>query len=125
MWHYEPPLCDMRHAIEDVLDLPAQWTKLPAFADLDAETAQQVLGEAAKFARDVLAPTNAGGDLESCRRNGGDVRTPTGFGEAYRVYVGAGWVARALQLVAAGRARLALLPTLLPTPLPTPLPALA
>jgi len=95
MWHYEPPLCDMRHAIEDVLDLPAQWTKLPAFADLDAETAQQVLGEAAKFARDVLAPTNAGGDLESCRRNGGDVRTPTGFGEAYRVFVGAGWLAQA------------------------------
>ncbi|MEO8807987.1 MAG: acyl-CoA dehydrogenase family protein [Burkholderiaceae bacterium] len=95
MWHYEPPLRDMRYVIEDVLGLPAQWARLPAFAELDADTAQQVLGEAAKFARDVLAPTNAGGDLEACHWNDGEVRTPKGFREAYRAFVDAGWPALA------------------------------
>jgi alkylation response protein AidB-like acyl-CoA dehydrogenase len=103
MWHYEPPLRDMRYVIEDVLGLPAQWAKLPAFADLDAETAQQVLDEAAKFARDVLAPTNAGGDLEGCRWTDGEVRTPTGFGEAYRAFVAAGWPALACAPDAGGQ----------------------
>lgn len=95
MWHYEPPLRDMRYVIEDVLGLPAQWARLPAFAELDADTAQQVLGEAAKFARDVLAPTNAGGDLEGCHWADGEVRTPKGFREAYRAFVDAGWPALA------------------------------
>ena len=50
MWHYEPPLRDMRCLIEDVrglpaqcegvLGLPAQWSVLPAFAELDADTAR-------------------------------------------------------------------------------------
>ena len=95
MWHYEPPLRDMRYVIEDVLGLPAQWARLPAFAELDADTAQQVLGEAAKFARDVLAPTNAAGDLEGCHWKDGEVRTPRGFREAYRAFVDAGWPALA------------------------------
>ena len=103
MWHYEPPLRDMRYVIEDVLGLPAQWAKLPAFAYLDAGTAQQVLDEAAKFARDVLAPTNAGGDLEGCRWSDGEVRTPTGFGEAYRAFVAAGWPALACAPAAGGQ----------------------
>ncbi|MBC7734173.1 MAG: acyl-CoA dehydrogenase family protein [Bacteriovorax sp.] len=103
MWHYEPPLRDMRYVIEDVLGLPAQWAKLPAFADLDAGTAQQILDEAAKFARDVLAPTNAGGDLEGCQWRGGEVRTPTGFGEAYRAFVAAGWPALACAPDAGGQ----------------------
>ena len=95
MWHYEPPLRDMRYVMEDVLGLPAQWARLPAFAELDADTAQQVLGEAAKFARDVLAPTNAAGDLEGCHWKDGEVRTPRGFREAYRAFVDAGWPALA------------------------------
>ncbi|MEQ1685008.1 MAG: acyl-CoA dehydrogenase family protein [Burkholderiaceae bacterium] len=95
MWHYEPPLRDMRYVIEDVLGLPAQWARMPAFAELDAGTAQQVLDEAAKFARDVLAPTNAGGDLEGCHWQDGEVRTPQGFREAYRAFVAAGWPALA------------------------------
>jgi alkylation response protein AidB-like acyl-CoA dehydrogenase len=95
MWHYEPPLRDMRYVIEDVLALPAQWVRLPAFAELDADTAQQVLDEAAKFARDVLAPTNASGDLEGCHWKDGAVRTPRGFREAYRAFVDAGWPALA------------------------------
>ena len=103
MWAYEPPLRDMRYVIEDVLDLPGHWARLPAFADLDADTARQVLDEAAKFARDVLAPTNAGGDLEGCHWEGGAVRTPTGFRAAYRAFVEAGWPALACAPDAGGQ----------------------
>ena len=103
MWHYEPPLRDMRYVIEEVLGLPAQWLALPAYAEFDADIARQVLDEAAKFARDVLAPTNAGGDLEGCRWEGGEVRTPKGFREAYRAFVDAGWPALACAPDAGGQ----------------------
>ena len=79
MWQYEAPLRDMRYVIEDVLGLPAQWASLPAFADLDADTARQVLDEAARFATEVLAPTNPIVDLEGCTLSNGEVRTPRGF----------------------------------------------
>jgi|CXWL01.1.fsa_nt_gi alkylation response protein AidB-like acyl-CoA dehydrogenase len=103
MWQYEAPLRDMRYAIEDVLDLPASWAVLPAFAELDADTARQVLDEAARFATEVLAPTNANGDLEGCTLQDGEVRTPRGFRQAYRAFVDAGWPALACAPDAGGQ----------------------
>ena len=103
MWQYEAPLRDMRYVIEDVLGLPAQWASLPAFADLDADTARQVLDEAARFATEVLAPTNPIGDLEGCTLSNGEVRTPRGFREAYRAFVEAGWPALACAPDAGGQ----------------------
>lgn len=103
MWQYEAPLRDMRYVIEDVLGLPAQWSAVPAFADLDADTARQVLAEAARFATEVLAPTNAAGDLEGCTLADGEVRTPKGFNEAYRAFVEAGWPALACDPAVGGQ----------------------
>jgi alkylation response protein AidB-like acyl-CoA dehydrogenase len=103
MWQYEAPLRDMRYVIEEVLGLPVQWAGLPAFADLDADTARQVLEEAACFATEVLAPTNANGDLEGCTLINGEVRTPRGFKEAYRAFVEAGWPALACAPDAGGQ----------------------
>jgi len=103
MWQYEAPLRDMRYVIEEVLGLPVQWAGLPAFADLDADTARQVLDEAARFATEVLAPTNANGDLEGCTLINGEVRTPRGFREAYRAFVEAGWPALACAPDAGGQ----------------------
>lgn len=103
MWQYEAPLRDMRYVIEDVLGLPAQWAAVPAFADLDADTARQVLAEAARFAIEVLAPTNANGDLEGCTLADGEVRTPKGFKQAYRAFVEAGWPALACDPAVGGQ----------------------
>ena len=103
MWQYEAPLRDMRYVIEEVLGLPAQWASLPAFAELDADTARQVLVEAARFATEVLAPTNPNGDLEGCVLAGGEVRTPRGFREAYRAFVEAGWPALACDPAVGGQ----------------------
>ena len=95
MWKYQPPLRDMRYVIDEVLSLPERWGHLPAFAELDSQTAAQVLNEAARFAVDVLAPTNATGDLQGCTWSPDQVRTPAGFREAYRIFVQAGWPALA------------------------------
>lgn len=95
MWHYEPPLRDIRFVTEELLDLPAQWAALPAYAELDVDTARQVIEEAGKFAAEVLAPLNASGDLEGCTLRDGAVTTPRGFREAYQAFVAAGWPALA------------------------------
>ena len=104
MWHYAPPLRDMRFVIEELLQLPAQWARMPAFADLDADTARQVLAEAGRFASDVLAPTNAQGDIEGCTLHGdGRVSTPAGFRQAYRAFVEAGWPSLACDAAVGGQ----------------------
>jgi alkylation response protein AidB-like acyl-CoA dehydrogenase len=95
MWNYSAPLQDMRFVIEDVLGAPAAWAETPAFADLDADTARQVIEEAGKFASGVLAPINAAADLQGCRWHDGQVSTPDGYREAYRAFVDGGWAALA------------------------------
>jgi alkylation response protein AidB-like acyl-CoA dehydrogenase len=93
-WTYEAPLEHMRFVLEHVLDAPTHWKACEAFADLDLETADAVLQEAARFASEVLQPLNSIGDLEGCVREAdGRVRTPTGFPEAYQAFVAGGWPA--------------------------------
>ncbi len=94
MWHYDAPLRDMQFVIEHVLDAPASWSGCPALADCDLGTASQVLEQAARFASEVLAPTNGAGDLEGCTLRGdGSVSTPSGYRDAYRAFVDGGWPA--------------------------------
>ena len=93
MWSYTPPLRDMQFVIEDVLQAPAAWAEVPAFAEVDAGTARAVLEEAGKFASEVLAPINAAADLQGCTWRNGEVTTPAGYKEAYAAYVQGGWPA--------------------------------
>ena len=93
-WTYEAPLEHMRFVLEHVLDAPTHWKACEAFADLDLDTADAVLEEAARFASEVLQPLNSTGDLEGCVREAdGRVRTPTGFPAAYQAFVAGGWPA--------------------------------
>ncbi|VVE49296.1 acyl-CoA dehydrogenase [Pandoraea pneumonica] len=66
-------------------------TRLAPFREFDTATLMQVVDEAARFSREVLAPLNAVGDREGCHWHAGEVRTPTGFADAYRQYREAGW----------------------------------
>lgn len=66
-------------------------TRLAPFREFDTATLVQVVDEAARFAREVLAPLNAVGDREGCTWRDGEVRTPSGFADAYRQYCNAGW----------------------------------
>lgn len=90
MTHYSAPLTDVRFLLSHVTPL----SKLASFErlkDLDQEVVFGVLAEAARFAEEVIAPTNRDGDCEGSRMVDGQVVTPACFKPAYRQYVESGW----------------------------------
>ncbi|HVJ54657.1 MAG TPA: acyl-CoA dehydrogenase [Aliidongia sp.] len=87
---YTPPLADMRFTLEEVAGLD-EIAALPGCEAASSETVFAVLDEAAKLARDVLAPLNQIGDRHGAVLENGVVTTPPGFKEAYRTYVEGGW----------------------------------
>ncbi|MDE2513778.1 MAG: acyl-CoA dehydrogenase [Alphaproteobacteria bacterium] len=89
---YAAPLAEMRFALDEIAGLP-EIAKLPGYEAVSADVVDAVLGEAAKLAGNVIAPTNRTGDIEKSRLENGVVRTPAGFKEAYRAYAGGGWSA--------------------------------
>jgi alkylation response protein AidB-like acyl-CoA dehydrogenase len=94
MGQYTPPLRDMQFVLHELLNVEQEYKAMPAKADIDAATIDQVLEEAGKFCREVLFPLNQSGDEEGCTYQGdGVVLTPKGFKEAYKQYVEAGWPA--------------------------------
>ena len=89
---YNAPLRDMRFVMFELLDAEREFKAIPKYADLDAETINAVLEEAAKFASQVVFPLNTVGDIEGCTFHGdGVVTTAPGFKEAYAQFVDAGW----------------------------------
>jgi 3-(methylsulfanyl)propanoyl-CoA dehydrogenase len=92
---YVPPLRDMRFVLHEVLDVVAALKRLPAHSEVDAATIDAVIEEGGKFASEVLAPLNAVGDAEGCTldKTTHEVKTPTGFRQAYAQYVEGGWPA--------------------------------
>ena len=95
MGQYTAPLRDMQFVLHELLDVTAELKALPAHAEVDAAIINQVLEEGAKFTSKVLFPLNQVGDREGCRLDltAHEVATPTGFKEAYRQFVEAGWPA--------------------------------
>ena len=92
MTTYNPPLADInfciRHLanIEDVLSFDA-------FEGMEAEDLEQVLEEAGKFARDVVAPTNIPTDQQGCRLEGNTVKVADELADVHRQFVENGWQA--------------------------------
>ncbi|KAF0165084.1 MAG: butyryl-CoA dehydrogenase [Rhodocyclaceae bacterium] len=95
MGQYNAPLRDMHFVLHELLDVANEFKALPAYADIDADTINQILEEGAKFTSKVLFPLNHVGDIEGCKLDPvtHEVTTPTGFKEAYRQFVEAGWPA--------------------------------
>lgn len=90
---YKAPVRDMQFLLHEVLGFE-DLTKYEAFQDVDADLADAILVEAAKFSEDVLAPLNVVGDHEGCTRHAdGSVTTPTGFKEAYKQMSDNSWSA--------------------------------
>lgn len=87
---YKAPVRDFAFILKDVLDID-RYGDLPGFADASWDLVGQVLEEGAKFAEEVIAPLNRVGDQEGCRWADGEVTGPTGWKEAYRQMVEAGW----------------------------------
>ena len=90
---YAAPTKDHLFLLQDVLRID-RYANLPGFADAAPDLVRQILEEGAKFAEEVVAPLDRVGDREGCSWNAdGTVTTPTGWKEAYRQMVEAGWPA--------------------------------
>ena len=88
---YHAPLPEMTFVMNELAGL-SQVASLPGFEDATPDTVAAILGEAAKFATDVLDPLNQSGDREGAvRLPDGSVRTPKGFKDAYLRFVANGW----------------------------------
>jgi alkylation response protein AidB-like acyl-CoA dehydrogenase len=94
---YTPPLRDMQFVMHELLNVTADLQTMPMHADMDADTINAVLEEGGKFATNVLLPINISGDTESCKLDTTthEVKTPSGFKEAYAQYIEGGWAALA------------------------------
>ncbi|MXX00069.1 MAG: acyl-CoA dehydrogenase [Acidimicrobiia bacterium] len=93
---YRPPLRDIGFVLEHIVDLEAL-SKLNGYQHADPATVGALLEEAGRFFSEVVAPLNRVGDLEgSVLTEDGAVKTPTGFAQAYRKLVAAGWQAISL-----------------------------
>lgn len=87
---YKAPLRDMQFVLHEVLDSEAHYQSIGA-DDASRDMVDAIMGEAAKFCEEVLAPLNAVGDKEGCTWKDGVVTTPTGFKEAYQQWTENGW----------------------------------
>ena len=92
---YNPPLRDMQFVMHEVLNAVDELKSIPRYADIDADTLNAVLEEGGKFAGEVIQPINLSGDSEGCVLDKAthEVKTPTGFKDAYAQYVEGGWAA--------------------------------
>jgi alkylation response protein AidB-like acyl-CoA dehydrogenase len=99
---YSAPLRDMQFVINELAGL-AEVTALPGCADVNAELVAAVLGEAEKFAQEILDPLNRSGDQQGARLAEGKVTAPDGFAKAYQQFVAAGWNALSGQTAYGGQ----------------------
>ena len=90
MADYAAPLADLDFQLRVVAGLD-HVLSLPHYGGLDADTVKQVLEEGGRFAGEVLAPLNRGGDLAPARLENGQVRTSPGFADAYKQFSAGGW----------------------------------
>jgi acyl-CoA dehydrogenase len=87
---YRSPVEDILFSLRHVAGLEEAVSQ-GLFGDLDWDTVASVIGEAGKFATEVIAPLNRPGDLEGARCENGVVTTPKGFKQAYKQWVDGGW----------------------------------
>jgi len=92
---YTPPLRDMQFVMHEVFKVSDEFKAMPPHAEVDVDTINAVIEEAGKFASEVIFPLNISGDTEGCvlDKTTHEVKTPTGFKEAYDQYVEGGWAA--------------------------------
>ena len=91
MYSYRAPLRDIRFVVHDVLDFEDHYRSFGR-TELTHDLLEGILEEGARFAEDVLAPTNRVGDEHGVRFEDGKVHTPPGFKEAYDRYCQDGWI---------------------------------
>ncbi len=87
---YRAPIDDMLLALNHGAGLLAA-VKGGHYGDFDSDMTATILEEAGRFAADVLAPLNRGGDKIGIKLDNGHVTTAPGWPDAYRRWAEAGW----------------------------------
>ncbi|MCL1861246.1 MAG: acyl-CoA dehydrogenase C-terminal domain-containing protein [Proteobacteria bacterium] len=87
---YNAPLADMRFVLNELAGLQ-EIIDLPDFAEVDADTVDAILEEAAKFASEVIDPLNLRGDVDSPVWKNGVVTTNQEYKSAYKLFCENGW----------------------------------
>ncbi|RXR29318.1 acyl-CoA dehydrogenase family protein [Sphingobium fluviale] len=90
MQPYLPPVADYHFLLVEVLGFDAAMAEIGK-AEIDTDLAVSILEEAGKFCAQTLHPINRSGDEEGCHLVNGEVKTPAGFGDAYREFAQGGW----------------------------------
>lgn len=91
MPQYKAPLRDIQFVMNELLDTETHYQQIPGGEEATPDMVDAIIQEGAKFCEQVLSPLNQTGDSEGCRLENGEVKTPTGFKEAYQQYIEGGW----------------------------------
>jgi alkylation response protein AidB-like acyl-CoA dehydrogenase len=100
---YKAPVRDIRFVINELLESEKLYQTLRGLGEATEELTNAIIDEAARFAEEVIAPTNRAGDEEGCHWSKEGVTTPAGYKEAYRQYVENGWPALAADVEYGGQ----------------------
>lgn len=87
---YKAPLEDMYFVLNELIGVNIL-AQMPGYAEASAETFTAAMEGAAQLCEEVLAPLNQSGDTQGCTFSNGDVKTPEGFKEAYKIFCEGGW----------------------------------
>ena len=86
---YKTPLKEFKFLIEDFLKLNE--TEFLKNQELETSDLMLILDEAAKLCEETLLPLNQSGDSEGCKFDNGNVTTPKGFKDAFKLFAENGW----------------------------------
>ncbi|MEM7729917.1 MAG: acyl-CoA dehydrogenase [Pseudomonadota bacterium] len=92
---FTPPVNAIGYLLRHGVDLDAIG-RTGSFEETSTELLDAILGGAADFARDVIAPTNWDGDQNPATLDDGNVTASPGFKEAYHQFVEGAWQTVAL-----------------------------
>jgi alkylation response protein AidB-like acyl-CoA dehydrogenase len=87
---YQAPVEDIAFTLKHAAGM-GDALKSGLYGDLDADVIDAVLGEAGKFASEIIVPLNQVGDRHGTPFKDGVVTMPPGWKEAYTAWAAAGW----------------------------------
>jgi len=91
MLKYQAPLKDIRFLMDHVFQFQNHYQTIESGHEASDEMVSAILEHCAKFCEQALFPLNRVGDEEGCQFNDREVKTPSGWKQAYDQFVEQGW----------------------------------